>query len=487
MMSISRHLRFLVHLIYHVQVTLTFPLDTLGRFIEQEWVLPEGYSLRSPSGKNNLKEWADLLMSDGHFGEWTPEKIEIEISAQMIAPDAASLLFFNETLVGCFCTSVSQRPGIGLGMWFIITPPHRGKNLSFPLCFRTLAYFTRENYSKVLLTTDAFRLPALRFYLSNGAKPVYSSLLSVLQWWKIKRELKRFKRTEEKSESNTPFPPQGDSSGYSTHNPLSNSQGCRNGEGIEICEIRKATDKEWDAVWDACDYATYSYSRKWAEIWQTYTNNFMCPCGRLVGFSDGKSVILPFSVQRRKGLIKHYFLAAEGNFGSWISESALSERHVVLLTEYLTKRVGNLIWRWNPYDGYNIDVSPDEVFSVEHDETYAIDLRKGFEGIYRECSHGHRCSARKAEREGIIIKYAEHEEEWWGYYVAYRDSLERWGDSALSQFTWDLFYDIFQRNSVNIKLWVAIYKNMVISGALCFYAKNMSSAGMHQQLKNTLL
>ena len=440
-------LKYLFNLIYNVQVTLTFPVAMLKQFINYEWVLPKGYFLRSPDGLKYLNEWADLLNSDGHFGEWSPERIKTEILPHTITPDAASLLFHHETLIGCFCTSTTARSNTGLGMWFIIDSSYRGKRLPYPLCFRTLAYFARENYDKVFLTTDPFRLPAISFYLSHGAKPVYSALFSVFQWWKIRRQRQRFRKTKK------------------------NSADCTNGEGLRISEIREATDKEWDDIWAVCDYATYFHSREWAEIWQVYTNNSMRPCGRYVRFSDGKSVLLPFSLQKRRGLIKHYFLTAEGNFGNWISESILSEGHVALLTEYLIKRVGNLIWRWNPYDGCRINVNPDEIFKLVHDETYAVNLSKGYCSVLNECSHGHRCSARKAEREGITIKCADCEAEWQGYYAAYEDSLGRWGDSALSQFTWDLFYGIFKRNSINIKLWVAIYKGMVISGALCFYSK----------------
>jgi GNAT superfamily N-acetyltransferase len=180
--------------LYRRQVEFTFPIDTLARFRGHDWSLPEGYSLSSPHGGSDLSAWAELLNSDGGFGVWDGERIRSDILRHLITPDAASLLFYRDELIGCFCTYDHSSRGhkTGFGMWFIVAANHRGKGLSYALCFRTLYYFAREGYEKVVLSTDPFRLPALKFYLSHGAEPVYHSLFSYVQWRRIRRRIRDF-------------------------------------------------------------------------------------------------------------------------------------------------------------------------------------------------------------------------------------------------------------------------------------------------------
>ncbi|HEY3277428.1 MAG TPA: hypothetical protein VGJ94_12480 [Syntrophorhabdaceae bacterium] len=182
-------------LFYQRQVKFTFSMDLLAELSRREWTAPDGYSLRSPDREADAEAWASLLNSDGNFGVWTAERIREEIFNRLATPDSASGVWWGKELTGCFsaCDASAKGKKIGMGMWFIIKPAHRGKGLSYPLCFRTLAYFGREHYDAVYLTSDPFRLAALSFYLSNGAKPVYTSLLSPLQWWYIRIRLKRFK------------------------------------------------------------------------------------------------------------------------------------------------------------------------------------------------------------------------------------------------------------------------------------------------------
>ena len=181
-------------LLYRRQVEFTFPIDMLARFRGHDWSLPEGYSLSSPHKGSDLDAWAELLDSDGGFGVWDGERIKSDILSHLIAPDAASLLFYHDELIGCFCTYDCSSRGHkrGFGMWFIIAANHRGRGLSYALCFRTLYCFVREGYEEVLLSTDPQRLPALNFYLSHGAEPLYSSLFSYLQWRRIKRRIRDF-------------------------------------------------------------------------------------------------------------------------------------------------------------------------------------------------------------------------------------------------------------------------------------------------------
>lgn len=190
--KISNLIKYPPRFLYRKQVKIVFPMHIVSRYLDRKWSLPDGYLLRSPVDDSDVQPWADLLNSDPGFGCWTGEKVKSDILSHLIAPDAASLLFYKNRLVGCCntydCSTVKEK--IGKPMWLIIDEAHRGRGLGRTVYFRTLAFFAREHYQRVVGFTDPSRLTALRFYLSEGYVPAYDSLYSVIHWWKIKKRLK---------------------------------------------------------------------------------------------------------------------------------------------------------------------------------------------------------------------------------------------------------------------------------------------------------
>lgn len=239
---------------------------------------------------------------------------------------------------------------------------------------------------------------------------------------------------------------------------------------ISIKNIRSATSAEWDYIWQKCDYSTYFHSREWAEIWNVYTKGKMRPDPKLVIFSDKKKALLPLSYQKSlKGLIKNYISSPAGTFGGWISADDIDVEHATLLTRFLTKKIGNLVWRLNPYDkpAFKCAVKA----SIE-DETQALNLESGFDAIYKKWTKGHRAAARQADKAGVSVRPASCLKDWQQYYRVYEDSLQRWGNKASSKYGWEIFHEMFQRNSLNIKLWSAMHKDgFVVAGAIAFYVK----------------
>lgn len=239
---------------------------------------------------------------------------------------------------------------------------------------------------------------------------------------------------------------------------------------VSIKNIRSAKNGEWDHIWRGCDYATYFHSREWAEIWNTYTKGKMCPDPKLVIFTDGKKALLPLSYQNNlKGLIKNYISSPAGTFGGWISVDGIDTNHAILLTKFLNEKLSSLVWRINPYDGL---ISELGVQASEYDETYTLSLEVGFEVIYKKWTKGHRSAARKAHELGVSVKLASTLEDWKSYYYVYKDSLRRWGNQVSSRYGWGIFHEMFQRDSPNLKLWLALCADKsVVAGAIVLYAK----------------
>lgn len=190
----GRKFLYLSRFIYRKQVLIDFPMNILRRYINHVWDLPPGYAIRSPRRDDKeLKEWADLLNSDGGFGIWTPERVKSDIINNLISPDAASLLFYKDKLIGCGSTSADlfSRKKKGIGMWLFLDQKHRGKKcLPYSLAFRTMAYFARENYYNAIAFTDPSRLSAIYLYLSNGCRARYDCLYSFIHWHGIMKRLR---------------------------------------------------------------------------------------------------------------------------------------------------------------------------------------------------------------------------------------------------------------------------------------------------------
>lgn len=239
--------------------------------------------------------------------------------------------------------------------------------------------------------------------------------------------------------------------------------------GITIAKVAPASKDEWDEVWRSCDYATYFHSSEWASIWSVSTNGKFVPAPRIILFSDGKKALIPFSLQKGfKGWSKTLVSSPAGTFGGWISKDNLTMDHTKLLASYMTTKLDDVVWRMNPYDELLSKVG---VEGLRTDVTDVLELKDGFEALYKRWSKGHRNATRQARRKGVVIRLANSVADWKEYYEVYEDSLRRWGDKASSRYEFRIFEEIQRRNSPNIKLWLAVYQEKIIAGALCFYAK----------------
>lgn len=247
---------------------------------------------------------------------------------------------------------------------------------------------------------------------------------------------------------------------------------CLKERDLHIHCIRSASSEEWDNIWRDCDYATYFHSREWAEIWNIYTQDEICPDPRKIEFSDGKHALLPLSFRKRiNGMMKEYLSSPAGTFGGWVSTDELSVAHAILLASYLHDACDNLVWRFNPYDPLT---SKTGIPYSNVDVTHFLELKGGFDVLHKRW-HKNRPSilrkVKKAGKSGVQIRPAALNEDWYSYYKIYQKSLVRWGARASSRYSWELFEEMFKKDSPDIILWLATYENKIIAGAICFYSR----------------
>jgi mycothiol synthase len=83
-----------------------------------------------------------------------------------------------------------QRPGHGMLHYLAVLPAHRGKHLGFMLAARVLVLLKGMGYADAWLSTDDFRLPAIRTYLALGFDPVCTDKSHAERWEIVRHKLK---------------------------------------------------------------------------------------------------------------------------------------------------------------------------------------------------------------------------------------------------------------------------------------------------------
>jgi hypothetical protein len=279
---------------------------------------------------------------------------------------------------------------------------------------------------------------------------------------------------------------------------MANTSAIKLRHDLSIASIEAVSAAEWDAIWHACDYATYFHSREWSELWSRHEPDGLLSTGKIAVFSDGARALLPYTLRlRANGLLDSYSSSADAMYGGWIARDRLNAEHACLLAQHLLARPdASLSWRINPYDpnhDWVLRIVAGECVrldganpryakalkAVTHfgrplvlpDLTHALNLEPGFEQLFRKKS-GVMRDAGKAASEGVTIEVAEHVEQWREYYEVYLDSLGRWGMDPADAYRWSLFESMFALHSPNVRLWVAVHGSRIISGALCLSAKH---------------
>ena len=227
---------------------------------------------------------------------------------------------------------------------------------------------------------------------------------------------------------------------------------------------------EWQEIADKCEYATFFHTPTWSKVF-TETYPEMEIATKKFVFDDGARVILPLiKTKAIRGLFSSYISNVAGVYGGWISEEKLSEQKIKEMMKWINKHLKNLIWRINPFDiSLEKTLKGFEITNMKKDFTQYLDLRDGFENIWKKYSKGHRYNINKAEKMGVYAEVAKTIEDFKEYYNIYQDSLKRWGNSATSRYNFNLFENIYNQKSKNTKLWLALVDDKIISGALVFY------------------
>ena len=139
--------------------------------------LPRGFVFENyTESSENACRWAAIIASDTPFSG-TPEAFFDSVIRKRpgLVPER-DLFFITDSSGRAVATSaaVTNPDGTGYVHMFWSVPEARGKGLGKPLLTETLDRLASRGSFPATLTTDDFRLPAIKTYLRFGFVPVIS-------------------------------------------------------------------------------------------------------------------------------------------------------------------------------------------------------------------------------------------------------------------------------------------------------------------------
>jgi mycothiol synthase len=143
-------------------------------------LVPDGYHLRTyrPGDEG---AWGEIMETVGGIGrEWTVEKVRQRLVSRPQF-EAAGLFFATcdaegERPVASACAwrdEAEEMGEIGTVHMVCAIPSHRGRGLGRLVTLAVLHHLRRRGFASADLTTDDFRLAAIKSYLGLGFVPAY--------------------------------------------------------------------------------------------------------------------------------------------------------------------------------------------------------------------------------------------------------------------------------------------------------------------------
>jgi mycothiol synthase len=156
--------------------------------------VPEGYTIRTYVDGD--EERLEPVFQECFDPGWSRDRVvKTFIEQTFWSPARMCVLCHGETVIGT-ATAWEDRehPGHGLVHYVAVRSEHKGHRLGFALTARALEILKSMGYDDVWLTTDDFRLPAIKTYLDLGFEPVCKDPSHKERWEIVMHKMKLRKR-----------------------------------------------------------------------------------------------------------------------------------------------------------------------------------------------------------------------------------------------------------------------------------------------------
>lgn len=228
----------------------------------------------------------------------------------------------------------------------------------------------------------------------------------------------------------------------------------------------------WFDVAEHCDYATFFHTPLWSEL-AVRTFPELNDITWATELPSGLRVVVPLVELSRCGRGRYAVAdsAAFGCYGGMIADGPVPpEQRDALYEQLLHSRVGELTVTENPYSP--LSSPPLRGFAQQSDFTHVLHLSGDADSVLQGMPKDVRYSVRKGRSAGVETRIATTLEDYRSYFLAYQDSLRRWGDRARLAYPWRLFEigcELAHSNPDQLRLWLAERDGQVLAGAWVFY------------------
>ena len=131
---------------------------------------PDGYEIREMRPGEEL-EWCRCCVGEFELTEPSVDAYYSKMDKNKVKTENVFFICSNGVPAGT-ATALEDSPGVAYLHYIAISPEHRGKGLTYPLLSKVLSRHKEQGRLGCLLTTDDFRVPAVKSYLKFGYLPV---------------------------------------------------------------------------------------------------------------------------------------------------------------------------------------------------------------------------------------------------------------------------------------------------------------------------
>lgn len=156
--------------------------------------VPDGYALRTFQ-PGDEEVWCHI-MNTGIGSGWTVEQCQQQlVSLDQFRPDRLFFVTYNGQPVGSACAWPDPPGELSRAQVHMVCvlPEHRSKRLGYLLTLAVLRYLRDTGFQSAYLSTDDFRIPAIRAYLRLGFEPDFIEASHRLRWMQIFTRLGQIK------------------------------------------------------------------------------------------------------------------------------------------------------------------------------------------------------------------------------------------------------------------------------------------------------
>ncbi len=152
--------------------------------------LPPGYEFRT-FREGDEEVWCEIVNAT-MGGRHTPEQLRKNFTGrEEFDPEGMFFITFGGRPVGTAFAWREKLDGgeIGRVHYVAVLEEHRGKGLGTAVTLLVLHRLREWGFKRAVLSTDDFRLPAIKVYLRLGFKPVYFDDEHRERWRKVLEQL----------------------------------------------------------------------------------------------------------------------------------------------------------------------------------------------------------------------------------------------------------------------------------------------------------